>query len=156
VVREYVDSYGSHEAVTQAAIDLGRIAAVTRGLDALSRALQTTLTNSSARAAIIAVRAQVQEYTSPYDDYCDLIDLCTLLKEHVNTGPVRVACSAVIAAVNDAVVANGTKGSAVAHSHGLSVYFPKKMVSPLYGTLDFTKDSHWDEFVAAYLASLRR
>ena len=156
VVREYVNSYGSREAVTQAAIDLGRIAAVTRGLDALSRALQTALTNASARGAIIAVRAQVQEYTSPYDDYCDLIDLCTLLKEHVNTGPVRSACSAVIAAVNDAVVANGTKGSMVAHSHGLSVYFPKKMVSPLYATLDFTKDSRWDEFVAAYLASLRR
>ena len=156
VVHEYVDSYGSDEAVTQAAIDLARIAAVTRSLDALSRALQTALTNPSAHAAIIAVRAQVQEYTSPYDDYCDLIDLCTLLKAHVTTGPVRSACSAVIAAVNDAVVANGTKGSAVAHSHGLSVYFPKKMVSPLYRTLDFTKDSHWDEFVAAYLASLRR
>ena len=69
---------------------------------------------------------------------------------------MRTACTALIDAVSAAVVAEGSKGSAVAHSHGLSIYFPKRTVSPLYGTLDFTKDSKWDEFLGAYLEALRR
>jgi Clostripain family len=156
IVREYVQSYGSNEGITQAAVDLGRIGAVTHAVDGLSRALRTALGDASARDAIIAVRGRVQEYTSPYDDYVDITDLCTLLKAQVVTPAVRTACTALVDAVSAAVVAEGSKGSRVAHSHGLSIYFPKRTVSPLYGTLDFTKDSTWDEFVGAYLAALRR
>jgi hypothetical protein len=156
VVREYLASYSTRDRVTQSAVDLGRIDAVARSIDALSRALQGALADAAARGAIIAARAQVQEYTPPYDDYCDLVDLCSLLQDLVAAAPLRAACAAVIGAVNAAVVAQGSKAKAVAHSHGMSIYFPKRMVSPLYATLDFTKQSHWDEFLAAYLASLRR
>ena len=156
VVREYLASYSSRDPVTQAAVDMSRIAAVSKRIDDLARALQTALNDPAARGAIIGVRAQVQEYTSPYDDYCDLVDLCALLSKQVGTAAVRAACQAVTQAVEAAVVASGSKGTSVDHSHGLSVYFPKRKVSPLYATLDFTRDSRWDEFVNAYLAALRR
>lgn len=156
VVREYLGSYSSREAVTQSAIDLDRMPALTRAVDRLSRALTSALADAAARAAIIAVRAQVQEYSAPYDDYCDLVDLCTLLRERVRLAAVRTAAAETIAAVEAAVLASGSKGAAVAHSHGLSIYFPKRKVSPLYRTLDFTKQSRWDEFLGAYVRSLRR
>ena len=156
IVHEYLQSYGANEGVTQSAVDLTRIDEVTKAVDALSRALRTALADPAARGAIIGVRGQVQEYTSPYDDYVDIVDLCTLLMAQLASPAVRAACAALVDAVEDAVVAEGAKGAKVAHSHGLSIYFPKRHVSPLYSTLDFTMNSSWDEFVDAYLAALRR
>jgi hypothetical protein len=43
------------------------------------------------------------------------------------------------------VVANGSKGSGVANSHGVPIYFPDRatsvsaQISALYGNLDFAK-----------------
>ena len=156
IVHEYLQSYGADEGVTQSAVDLTRIDDVAKAVDALSRALSAALADPAARGAIIGVRGQVQEYTSPYDDYVDIVDLCTLLTAQLASPAVQAACTALVDAVEDAVVAEGAKGAKVAHSHGLSIYFPKRQVSPLYGTLDFTKNSKWDEFVDAYLAALRR
>ena len=156
VVREYLASYPKSEAVTQSAVDLGRVEAVVKSVDALSRVLTTALGDPATFGAIVSARARVQEYTKPYDDYCDLVDLCSLLQQYTDQAEIRTACTNTIDAVNCAVVAQGSKSSAVANSHGMSVYFPKRMLSPLYRTLDFTKQSRWDEFVAAYLDALER
>ncbi len=45
---------------------------------------------------------------------------------------------------------------AVSHSYGVSIYFPARNVSLLYANLDFTQDSSWDEFLAAYRNAIRR
>ena len=156
MVREYLASYPASEAVTQAAVDLGHVQALVDAIDTLGRELKAALKEPAGLGGMVAARAKVQEYTKPYDDYVDLVDLCNLLQGSVANPSIDAACTHVVNAVKAAVVAQGSKAKAVAHSNGVSVYFPKKMVSPLYGTLDFTKQSRWDEFLAAYLSSLQR
>jgi hypothetical protein len=104
----------------------------------------------------MTARTQVQEYSRPYDDYCDLLDLCELLAHGVQEPAVGQACLAVKQAAAQALVASGFKGSRVNHSNGISIYFPKRKLSPLYGTLDFIKKTSWRQFVQAYLAGIGR
>ena len=108
------------------------------------------------RDAIMALRAQVQEYTAPYDQYCDLADLCDLLARRVKDPGLGRACAAARAALNTVVIASGAKGAKVAHSHGIPIYFPKKTVSRQYATLDFAKRGGWAAFVDAYTRSVSR
>ena len=59
-------------------------------------------------------------------------------------------------------MANGSRGSAVANSHGVSIYFPDRPtsisapISPLYANLDFAKQLAWAGFLSAWLDSLKR
>lgn len=154
VVKEYLASYPATESVTQSALDLGRVEALGQSIDALGRTLRSALSNPAVHTALVTARAMVQEYSPPYDDYCDLVHLCTLLTASLQDAQVRAACASTVNAVKEAVTASGSKSKSVANSHGVSIYFPKRKVSPLYKTLDFTKESGWDEFLAAYLKSL--
>ncbi|MFA7059549.1 MAG: clostripain-related cysteine peptidase [Pedobacter sp.] len=156
IVSQYIASYKSTENVTQSAMRLAELKPLTVALDGLAKALKKILTVAASRAALINARAQVQEYSRPYDDYCDLLDLCDLIDKGVNNAAVKTACAAVKQAAAAAIVASGCKGAAMANSHGVSIYFPKRKISPLYKTLDFTKQSKWDEFLVAYLAALGR
>ena len=156
IVKRYIASYGAGENVTQSALRLADLKALTQAIDGLGQALKAALADASRRNAIMAERARVQEYSRPYDDYCDLLDLCGLLEKNVSDKAVRAACGVVRKAAGAAIVATGTKGPAVARSQGVSIYFPKRTLSPLYKTLDFTKASAWDEFLQAYLSSLGR
>ena len=156
IVKRYIASYGAGENVTQSALRLSNLKALTKAVDGLGKALKNALADPSLRSAVLAVRSRVQEYSRPYDDYCDLMDLCGLLEDNVTDGPVRAACAGVRRSAADAIVAAGYKGSAVDKSQGVSIYFPKRILSPLYKTLDFTKASAWDEFLKAYLSGLGR
>ena len=156
IVSKYLASYKHGDNVTQSAVRLANLKTLVDAISKLGRCLSSALPNPSKRSAIMTARAQVQEYSRPYDDYCDLLDLCDLLKDGVADTQVQTACSDVRTAASDAVVVSGYKGGAVDKSHGLSIYFPKRSLSPLYRTLDFTKASTWDEFLKAYIASLGR
>lgn len=166
VVTKYIASYKPHDGVTLAAADLSGIGALAGAVNGLGRVLAPALKHAGARGAIMALRAQVQEYTAPYDQYCDLADLCDLLVRHVghpdlnradlNRAGLERACNAVRAALKKVVIAAGAKGTGVAHSHGISIYFPKKTVSRLYSTLDFAKNGGWASFVEAYTRSVSR
>ena len=156
VVKEYLASYGSRDNVTQAALNLTQLNPVLKAVDGLAKVLKGVLANPDARNGIMTARAQVQEYSSPYDDYCDLLDLCALLDQRVGDAGVKQACAAVKQAAAPAIVASGFKGSAVDHSNGISIYFPKRKLSPLYGSLDFAKQSAWNEFIETYLQSISR
>jgi hypothetical protein len=156
IVVQYLTSYGAGDNVTQSAMRLASLKALAGAVDGLSKTLKNALANNAWRSALMTARAQVQEYSRPYDDYCDLLDLCALLEKNVTDDAVRTACTGVKQAAQAAIVATGYKGPAVDNSRGISIYFPKRKLSPLYKTLDFTKDSAWDEFLAAYLASLER
>ncbi len=48
------------------------------------------------------------------------------------------------------VLASAAKGSQVARSRGISIYFPKHKVCALYAKLDFAKRNAWAKFIAAY------
>jgi len=156
IVNEYLASYKASDNVTQSALKLAGLKPLAVAVDGLAKALKNTLADATSHTALINARAQVQEYTRPYDDYCDLLDLCALLETKLADPGVRSACAAVKQAAAAAIVASGCKGSAVDNSQGVSIYFPKRKLSPLYKTLDFTKKSSWDEFLVAYLAGLGR
>jgi hypothetical protein len=113
------------------------------------------LDDGSTRSAIIQARAQVQSYE--VSDYIDLHDFCGLLDSGTPDTAVSTACTAVMRVLDDQgyVVLSGYKGAPMQQSRGCAIYFPQRSVSPLYGTLDFTKQTAWDDFVVAYLSRLR-
>ena len=154
IVSQYLTSYKAGDNVTQSAVKLAELKPLTTAISGLAKALTTVLGTATSRSALINARAQVQEYSRPYDDYCDLLDLCDLIDKGITAATVKPATAKVRLAAASAIMASGCKGSAVDNSHGISIYFPKRKLSPLYKTLDFTKQSKWDEFLVAYLASL--
>jgi len=156
VVNQYLASYGPNDGVTLAAANLAGIGVLAKAVHGLGRVLVPLLKDGRVRNVIIAVRSQVQEYTPPYDEYCDLADLCELLVRRVDDPRLERACGALRAALSEVVIADGAKGIKVAHSHGISIYYPKKTMSPLYTTLDFAKRDGWATFVDAYTRSLSR
>ncbi len=157
IVRRYLASYGRGAGVTQSAFDLAKAEELKNVIDRLGRALSRGLADASVRAAIITARAQVQQYDDP-PQYVDLSDLCQLIRSGTKQKSVVDACRTVEAAVADGgfVVASGFRGKAVAHSTGVSIYFPTRELSPLYRRLDFAKKASWNEFLARYLTRLRR
>ena len=156
VVKRYLDSYKANDGVTQSATDLGAMDGLAEAVDALGRTLSGALGNGAARDAIVTVRAKVQDYTAPYDQYCDLGDLCELLAKGVQHPGLAAACDGVRAALRKAVIATGAKGTKVENSQGIAIYFPKKQVSKLYGTLDFAKGNAWAPFVQKYTDDLSK
>jgi hypothetical protein len=156
IVKEYLASYKASDVVTQSAVKLSVLKPLATAVDGLAKVLKSILADTSARTALVNARALVQEYSRPYDDYCDLLDLCDLLDKGVNNPAVKTASAAVKQAAAAAIVASGFKGATVDNSKGISIYFPKRTLSPLYKTLDFTKQSSWNEFLVAYLAGLGR
>ncbi|MDD2734761.1 MAG: clostripain-related cysteine peptidase [Desulfuromonadaceae bacterium] len=156
IVSQYLASYKASDVVTQSAVNLSVLKPLATAVSSLATALTGVLSDTASRTALVNARAQVQEYSRPYDDYCDLLDLCDLLDKGITKPAVKTACAAVRQAASSAIVANGYKGLAVNNSRGISIYFPKRSLSPLYSTLDFTRQSRWDEFLVAYLAGLGR
>lgn len=154
VVKKYMASYKPDDGVTFAATDLSAISSLAGAVNTLGRVLAAALGEASTRNALIALRAQVQEYSAPYDQYCDLADLCTLLGRRVEHPGLKRACESVRAVLDRIVIATGAKGAGVAHSHGISIYFPKKVVSPLYSTLDFSRRGAWASFINDYTGSV--
>jgi hypothetical protein len=157
VVREYLASYGPSEPVTQSATDLGAADRLATAVRDLARKLDEGLADPGTRAAIRDARAGVQEYYVP--DNVDLVDLCSLLARGVGPGSVvGAACQATIDAVSGPggfVTEAGYQGAPMQNSHGLSIYFPTRSVSPLYGRLDFVQATGWGSFLEKYLAARR-
>jgi hypothetical protein len=156
IVNQYLASYKAGDNVTQSAMNLAELKPLASAINGLAKVLRKTLADPVASSALISARAKVQEYSRPYDDYCDLLDLCAVLEAKLTDQKVQAACAGVRQAAAAAIVAAGCKGPAVDRSQGISIYFPKRKISPLYKTLDFTKQSRWDEFMVAYLAGLER
>ena len=125
-----------------------------RRASTLGAALSKSLKDATQRAAITAVRLRVQEYSQPYDQYVDLIDLCDGLEKLVNSKAVSAACTQVRAAIAKSVITSGAQGANVARYHGTSMYFPKKQLCKLYSTLDFFKKNDWAVCIKDYAASL--
>jgi hypothetical protein len=156
IVKKYLAAYSTAEPVTQSAFDLTRSDTMTTAIDQLAKAMTSNLSNATVRAAALSARNQVQTYEVP--DYIDLVDFATLLKAQVTLAALQSACQDVIdaAKIGQFVVASGYKGQPMAGSHGVSIYFPTKQISPLYAKLDFTQNTAWDEFLRAYITATTR
>jgi hypothetical protein len=150
VVAQYAASYGAGDGVTLAAVDLGQSDSLAAAVEKLGRSPMARVGKQSEVTLLSAVRAKVQEYSAPYDDYVDLVDLCDGLQRLLGDAAVTKASAAVKQAVAKMVLASAAKGSAVARSHGISIYFPKQRVCALYAKLDFAKKNPWAKFIAAY------
>ncbi len=154
IVGGYLASYAANAGVTFSATDLGKVDDLASAVNGLGTALVKAMKNAAVAGSLQSVRARVQEYTAPYDEYVDLVDLCDGLTRLVADGGVRKACAGVKTAVGAAILQSGAKGANVARSNGTSIYFPKKKVSSLYKTLDFARKNAWSKFIDAYAASL--
>jgi hypothetical protein len=156
VVAQYAASYGAGDGVTLAAVDLGQSDSLAAAVEKLGGSLLARVGKQSEMTLLSAVRAKVQEYSAPYDDYVDLVDLCDGLQRLLGDAAVTEGCAAVKQAVAKMVLASAAKGSGVARSHGISIYFPKHKVCALYAKLDFAKKNAWAKFIAAYTTRVAR
>ena len=156
VVDKYLKSYKASDSVTQAACDIGKAQAVAAALDKLARVLTDGLSSTAVRTAVIQTRSRVQSYYTA--DYVDLVDLCLLLMQYSGIKEIKASCQAVIDTLmkKGMVVKSGYKGTEVNNSHGVSIYFPTKKISPLYEKLDFVKKTKWATFLKAYLGKMKR
>jgi hypothetical protein len=145
VVQNYVASYrGSDESVTQSACDLKASVKFAEAFKTFASAMKTGLTDKAVKTTIEDVRNRVQDYQVA--DNVDLIDLCQLLKDSSVPQSIKSACDEVIASVqgnSGLVIESGNLGTSMEHSNGLAIYFPTRLVSPLYAGLDFTNKTGW-------------
>ena len=157
VVKRYLASYDASSGVTQSACDLAESVTLLKAMNRFADVLRKALGDPSMRAGVILSRTQAQSYDT--QDYVDLHDLCELLLTNcAENSTITAAARAVIAAIKKYVIASGAKGSEVANSHGVSIHFPndpRQPLSRLYAKLDWAKQGRWDEFLVAWLASLR-
>jgi hypothetical protein len=157
IVDKYAASYSAGDSVTQAATDLARVEPLAATVGSLTTALSAALDAPELRQAVMAARQQVQSYEVA--DNVDLVDFCQLLAAKVEAGSgIERACHQVIAvaAKENGLVLNARgKGAGVQNSHGLAIYFPTRLVSPLYPRLDFAKATKWGDFLKKYLTVTR-
>lgn len=96
-----------------------------------------------------------------YDCHIDLYNFAELLSENVNNLAIKDICYQVMEKLEDSITANTVVPGD--ESHGLNIYFPThkimynryqgvgKTPPVLYEELQFSKDTHWDEFLKEYL-----
>ncbi len=150
LVNTYVASYngGSQgtEYVTLSAVDLSKIGEVAGVVGDFGTALGNAM--ASYCQYIITYASAAQSYADL--DYKDLYHLAQLMKDHVPDDGVIAAAGAVQSAVTAAVIANGSVGSTLADSHGLSIYYPYPYpYMSGYSALSFAADTVWDEYISA-------
>ena len=156
IVRKYMQSYGRDDQVTQSALDLGQADRLATAVRSLATALLAGLRQAAFRQTLLVIRARVQ-YFDEDGDNIDLVDFCTLLGQATGDPAIRAACTEVIRTVTGGLVlASGARGDDLRHAHGLSIYFPKGRVSPLYPRLAFSRRTRWDRFLRAYTSAIRR
>jgi Clostripain family len=150
IVKKYLASYDADANVTQAACDLSKCGRLASSMDRLAKALLPGFSDPVIRAAIFEARDQVQSYD--VEDYIDLYNFCDLLQHKVSEGAARTAARGVMETVSEHgfVLDSGYKGATMQHSYGVSVYFPRKEISPLYAALDLTKEIAWEGFLKKY------
>lgn len=157
VARLVVAEYGKYykktgDAVTQSALDLGRIAAAAGAVNQLADAL---LANVGATAGTVALaRDRAQKFDSP--EYIDLGDFAAQLAQRLpGDAAVQAAVRAVRALLdtsspNSFVIANATCGAKMARANGVSIYFPHaEDYAPDYADLMFSRDGRWAALLSA-------
>ncbi|MFO7698517.1 MAG: clostripain-related cysteine peptidase, partial [Anaerolineae bacterium] len=143
------------QAVTLSAIDLSQVQTLTNRVNELSLALQQADQNLVARA-----RNYAQPFTSVFGSnvpasYIDLGHFALLLQKN-STGAVQQAAGNVVAALNDAVIAE-THGSGKPGATGVAIYFPNSQLFGMpqtgpqsYSVIasEFAGTSLWDDYLA--------
>ncbi len=147
IVRRYVAAYGS-ESVTMSVVDTARAPDIASRVDALAVALTTALKSVPEFAAITRAMNAAQRFDM--DEFVDLGDFCRELLRRSKADSVRALAQATLDGLPGLVLSEAHKGSGVSDSHGIAIYLPRATPSRVYGRLEFSKDTHWDDFIRAY------
>ncbi|MBN1259101.1 MAG: peptidase C11 [Anaerolineae bacterium] len=154
IVEAYLDFYSTRYpqlSVTQSALATASMESLGQAVHALGQRLLEGLGDRSTLGLVFGALRAAQTYTDR--EYIDLQHFCELLAGE-DAGPIGQAAGQVIALLSGdtpAVIANGRHGENVANSHGVSIYFPGRVISPLYSRLEFARQQGWDEFLDAFL-----
>jgi hypothetical protein len=138
---------GDSETNTQSAIDLARVGPLAAALDGLCAVIAGNLTTLA--PIVTSARNGVETYGKP--EYIDLYDFVQKLRSQSSLDGLNSTADAVLAAINDSVVAN-TRGTLRTSSFGISIYFPVRSYSykPAYAELAFSLEHSWNGLLNAY------
>jgi hypothetical protein len=157
---KYYDNYTLADVSTDmAALKLSGIEELGIAINALSRKMEQELQNQRSRDAILLAHWEAQTYKD--EQYVDIWDFCDRLR--VRSDELKRECNDVIEAIEDVVLFSCWTGAAFQHSHGISVFFPWAEMEDalgtsefeLYGDLDWSYNSHWDNFLWEYVRRTR-
>ena len=157
IVSDYVDSYverGYQGDVTQAALDLSRIADLTTPVDALAGRLQAVM------PAVYSDVWQAQRRSARFshNTLWDLGEFCSQLAERTADPKLADASRAVVEALDcgegQPLIAEQHRGQKVSGCRGITVYLvpPMTALSRFYGELNFVADHRWLQMLEAYHA----
>jgi len=141
------------------AIDVSKIDIVASAVDEMANRL--LLKPLLSRLFFPSVFLKTQSFSGGFDflgllsyyPYLDLYDLSLNIKKIIPDKNIKESADKVMESVLDAVIAerHGEKRIKGEHpgAHGLSIYLPyrKSAYNEGYESLDFAKDSQWDEFI---------
>lgn len=150
ILDSFAGSYtGSEQPVTLSALKLDKVEAAVTEIDLLARELIAACTNGGRREVLFA-RRYSQSFGNP--DYIDIISFCEQLRlQFAPETDIAQSAAKVKQAVGDMVLgATRSSAQSVRGSHGVSIYFPDRPMSPLYYKLEFakTKTCMWATFIA--------
>ena len=155
IVQAYVAFYQTHFpglSVTQSAVRLAGIDTIVDALDGLARALVNSLADRGTQGLLFGALRSAQSFSDR--DYVDLAHFCQLLARADDSGQVGAAAQQVadlLRGETSPLVAEGHYGPEVTNARGLSIYLPVRILSPLYGQLEFAQQHSWDEFLDALI-----
>ncbi len=156
IVQDYVQFYLDQRHIgdiTQSALDLSRLDALTAPLDRLAEHLLADMPASGLHMR----KAQRQSANFFYKTLWDINHFCEALGEFASP-EVCDAAAAVRDALQpgmDRLVAHiAHNGQRVERCGGVSIYLPAQVdVSRYYAELEFTKNNRWPELLQAYMES---
>jgi hypothetical protein len=155
IVEAYIQSYlrrGYSGPVTQAALDLSRLDALTGPLDDLAGSLIAHMPG----AAMEVWGAQRKSARFWHNTLWDVSHFCEELEQRTESDAVRQAARNVRAALQagpeNCVIAESHSGDKVERCGGVTVYLmpPLMDISRYYGELDYAQDHQWLAMLEAY------
>jgi hypothetical protein len=146
---------------TLSVIESSQVKNVVTAVDKLATALKSVF--PIRRERVTGALQTTEQFSGQFDfigiatySNIDLWDFADRVMNSIALDDVQAGAKAVKSAVDSAVIYERhgndvTEGDHV-NAHGLSIYFPQRITeyNDKYETIDFTKDTQWDEFIKAY------
>ena len=146
IVEAYAAEYPSSQRnITQSALDLSKIDAVSDAASAFAQVLQ-----NNASPYLLFAGQEALNYTTTGNDpnhyFLDLWDYAAKCKNAINPA-ANDAYATLITALDDAIIAE-THHSDMPGAHGLAIYMPTSdHYDARYAQLDFASNTLWDDWI---------
>lgn len=159
IVNAYIASYDRgapfSPSVTQAAVDLTKLGDITQAVDDLASQLLSRLKNNQTQTDIYRAWRSTTRFYENF--YMDLYQFADNLGGMTEDTAIQHACTAIMQTIegkgaDSPLIAERHLGENLRAVRGLSIYMPPfRNPSDFYGELDFANQTHWAEFLRAYL-----